>query len=214
MAAFIAISLLLHATLLLAWQPRLEWPLAGQQRINVAISPLQSVTAPAQAATGKTGQDHANTPPPPENPLPARTAARRHATPPSDGSPQQSQHNTRKEPAAAVATTSGAAELAQAALLARKNITVYLRRAVTANFNYPVLARRHGWQGQVKLAMHIEPDGRLTDLRVQQSSGHRILDHAALQALQAIRSIPEAVNWLQGHALDIVLPVEYRLLDS
>jgi TonB family protein len=76
------------------------------------------------------------------------------------------------------------------------------------------MARRYGWQGKVKLAMHIAPDGQLTDLRVQQSSGHRILDHAALQTLQTIRNIPEAVNWLQGHALDIVLPVEYRLLDS
>jgi protein TonB len=214
MAVFITVSLILHATLLVAWQPQLEWPLAGQQLINVALSPLQPAAAPAQAVAGKNHDNPTKKPSPPEHVMPTKTAAQRPATTPPGSPLKKPQHDTRKHPLAAAAPASATAVLAQTALLASKNITVYLQRTVTANFHYPALARRHGWQGKVKLAMHIAADGRLSELRVQQSSGHNILDHAALQTLQAISSIPEAVNWLQGHALDIVLPVEYRLLDS
>ena len=84
---------------------------------------------------------------------------------------------------------------------------------ITRELTYPAIARRKGWQGVVKLELHIEADGSITHLQVDKTSGYSILDKAAMQCLQ-LASIPGAAQWLQGHAIDIVVPVEYRLLDS
>lgn len=84
---------------------------------------------------------------------------------------------------------------------------------ITRELTYPAIARRKGWQGIVKLELHIEADGSITDLQIDETSGYSILDKAALQCLQ-LASIPGAAQWLRGHATNIVVPVEYRLLDS
>jgi len=203
MKAFVAVSLLLHAALLLIWQPRLELPVAGQRLITVTVNSQQSVQRSSYA-------DASNATRIPIAPsVPKRGVS-------SKALAQRQPEKTHQEKLAQTTTASAAAHTTRSepALLARKNITVYLQKTVAANFHYPVLARRQGWQGKVRLAMHIEANGKLSSIRVQQSSGHGILDQAAMQTLQTIKHIPEAVSWLQGHALDIVLPVEYRLLDS
>ena len=84
---------------------------------------------------------------------------------------------------------------------------------ITRELTYPAIARRKGWQGIVKLELHIEADGSITDLQIDETSGYSILDKAALQCLQ-LASIPGAAQWLRGHAINIVVPVEYRLLGS
>ena len=84
---------------------------------------------------------------------------------------------------------------------------------ITRELTYPAIARRKGWQGVVRLELHIEADGSITNLHIDQTSGYSILDKAAMQCLQ-LASIPGAALWLQGQAIDIVVPVEYRLVDS
>jgi outer membrane biosynthesis protein TonB len=46
---------------------------------------------------------------------------------------------------------------------------------------------------------------------VEQTSGYPVLDRAALQSLQ-LASVPDAEQWMQGQAIDIIIPVEYRLV--
>jgi len=84
---------------------------------------------------------------------------------------------------------------------------------ITRQLSYPAIARRKGWQGVVRLELHIEPDGRISDLQIDQTSGYAVLDKAALQSLQ-LANIPEAAQWLNGETVDIVVPVEYRLVDG
>jgi protein TonB len=84
-------------------------------------------------------------------------------------------------------------------------------RLVSSRFHYPVLARRKGMEGIVRLQVHIESDGRISRLQVQQTSGYPVLDQAALQSLQ-LASVPDAAQWMNGHAIDIIIPVEYRLV--
>ena len=45
--------------------------------------------------------------------------------------------------------------------------------------NYPIEAREQQWEGVVALTVTVEPDGRASDCKVTQSSGHAILDAAA-----------------------------------
>ncbi len=84
---------------------------------------------------------------------------------------------------------------------------------VTQRLSYPAIARRKGWQGVVILALHIESDGLISDLHVNETSGYAALDQAAMKSLQ-LASIPGARQWLHGHSIDLLIPIEYRLLDS
>ena len=81
-------------------------------------------------------------------------------------------------------------------------------------FSYPMLARRRGWQGTVRIGMRISADGHISRLHIVETSPHPLLDRAALATLGKVKSIPQARAWLAGRYSDIVLPVEYRLTDS
>ena len=56
--------------------------------------------------------------------------------------------------------------------------------------HYPHLARKLGWQGTVLLHVQVGADGRCTAVQLQRSSGHTVLDEAALQAVRTWRFIP------------------------
>jgi protein TonB len=81
-------------------------------------------------------------------------------------------------------------------------------------FVYPMLARRRGWQGEVAVALRIEPDGRVRALRVARSSGYAVLDRDALATLNRVGVLPRAAAWLNGHAYDTEVPVIYRLTEG
>lgn len=87
-----------------------------------------------------------------------------------------------------------------------------LRQAFSLHFYYPRLAVRKGWQGQVNIGLHVNADGQLSNIRVVDSSGYGILDHAAVSSLGKVEILSTAIALLDGHSLDLVLPVEYHLL--
>lgn len=89
-----------------------------------------------------------------------------------------------------------------------------LLKLLSANFNYPALARRNNWEGSVEVRLRIEPSGSLSHIRITRSSGYPVLDTAALKNLRNIAAVPSAQNWLNGHYYDLVLPIEYRLIDG
>lgn len=53
--------------------------------------------------------------------------------------------------------------------------------------DYPAVARRRGWQGTVIVAVTCAADGRVTVAVVVRSSGHDVLDDAALAAIRRWR---------------------------
>lgn len=55
---------------------------------------------------------------------------------------------------------------------------------------YPVEAVRNGWQGEVLLRIAVAPDGQVSHVSVEKSSGHAILDQAALRAVRLWKGIP------------------------
>ncbi|NOZ10886.1 MAG: energy transducer TonB [Gammaproteobacteria bacterium] len=89
-----------------------------------------------------------------------------------------------------------------------------LRLALDRYFTYPPLARKYGWQGEVRLNARLGADGQLHNIRVSRSSGYAILDDDAVYTLQqigAVPPIPPASQWLGGQDYDFELPVIYRL---
>ncbi len=88
-----------------------------------------------------------------------------------------------------------------------------LNQAFEPHFHYPRLARKRGWQGTVELGLHISASGTLSNIRVMQSSGYRVLDRAAIRSLQQLGTLPEAKGWLtQGY--DGIFPIHYELIDG
>ena len=119
-------------------------------------------------------------------------------------------HAARAPAATAVAGAAAAARPRPATPGPR--IEAALRLRLAEHFRYPPLARRRGWEGTVRLGLRIEPDGRLTRVRVLAGSGYAVLDRAAARALERVGRVPEAAGWLGGRPFDMVLPVEYRLV--
>lgn len=50
--------------------------------------------------------------------------------------------------------------------------------------SYPYLARKRGYEGRVMLEVMVCADGTAAEVRVKESSGHEILDRAALESVQ------------------------------
>lgn len=75
---------------------------------------------------------------------------------------------------------------------------------------YPYLAQRQEWEGTVYLSILINPEGLVHKLKVNQTSGHKVLDAAAVKAVQTWKFVP-AREGSKAVSSSIVLPVEFRL---
>jgi len=219
---FLGISVAAHMAVLLAWQSSAYTPGHTGQTVHLSVitqagdnhePPSPLTESPTQAAPDNTVLSK-QTKAPPTGVTATLTAIQDMAARPA--------RMSSLEQAPAVAhpvkvTTAASTSMASNPVLQQEETDRHLRRSVmeliTRELTYPAIARRKGWQGIVKLELHIEADGSITDLQVDETSGYSILDKAALQCLQ-LASIPGAAQWLRGHATNIVVPVEYRLLDS
>ena len=110
------------------------------------------------------------------------------------------------------ASANSAAHTAASLAQRRNHIRARLQRELATFFRYPYMARRRGWHGRVVLGLSIMPSGQISRVAVQQSSGHALLDEAALTAVHRITTLDWAPALLQGDAVEIQLPVIYRLL--
>lgn len=81
-----------------------------------------------------------------------------------------------------------------------------IRDSILANLHYPMLARRKGWSGKVEVAFLIKPDGQISELRIQTSSGYSVLDEQALDAIR--RSAPFTPPRI---AALLIMPVTFQL---
>ena len=77
---------------------------------------------------------------------------------------------------------------------------------------YPESARRAGIQGTTLLRIHIETDGRVSDVSVERSAGHQSLDQAAADAVRRWRFEP-ALSSSGPVAMSALVPVEFRIGD-
>ncbi|OHE77437.1 MAG: hypothetical protein A2107_14435 [Verrucomicrobia bacterium GWF2_62_7] len=79
--------------------------------------------------------------------------------------------------------------------------------------SYPQTARLRGWQGTVILSVEVLPDGGAGEVGVVKSSGRRVLDEAAMQAVRGWRFLPARVNQDPIRSL-VEIPVSFRLTNT
>lgn len=75
---------------------------------------------------------------------------------------------------------------------------------------YPELARRRGYEGVVLLEVLVTEEGSVGELRVARSSGHTVLDRAAVQTVGEWRFVPGRRGDLPV-AMRVRIPVRFRL---
>ena len=61
---------------------------------------------------------------------------------------------------------------------------IRLRKEISLNWVYPLVAARRGQQGKVYVLFSIERDGKVSYIKVLESSGHTLLDEAVIATLK------------------------------
>lgn len=221
MTAFITASIAVHAGALLM-SPRqlpLELDIGGQaQALQVSLAALPS-PKPAQtdlAALEAKPELRRRTPvPQPPEPVPSTAAT----AVPKDAPKVVPDTNQELPDVAAVQAEPDAVTLAvtppqPSSLTISQHISAALHSELARRFEYPWLARKRGWQGEVTLSLRVADNGHLSDWEIFKTSGHSVLDKSALKAARAIHHLPQARGLLNGRSLQLTIPVRYQLLDS
>ena len=82
----------------------------------------------------------------------------------------------------------------------------HVRGQVLNQLGYPAIARRRGWCGKLVLGFVLCADGSVENLVVLKSSGHGILDHAAMQAV--VKTAPFSGGYPKT---EVRLPINFQL---
>lgn len=85
-----------------------------------------------------------------------------------------------------------------------------LRRRIQEALRYPGVARRRGLSGTVELEIFVQPNGAISDVAVVDSSSHRVLDEAAMEAVRSLPPLPFP-SGLTPRSLRVRLPVVFEL---
>lgn len=199
---FLGISCAAHLVLLMYPAAPPAPPAAVHGDAGLQVTLVRRVDATPAAAPAPAGN---------ARPQPVTTRARTAPAP----RPQPAQARATQPAQPAAATAQAASAPAQESRSAPGTpLLASLRNAIQPHFHYPLLARRRGWEGTVRIGLHISANGEISRLHIVETSRHPILDQAAIDCLSRLRQMPEAIAWLDGHDSDIVLPVEYRLTDG
>jgi len=75
---------------------------------------------------------------------------------------------------------------------------------------YPRIAVNQRWEGEVMLRVSVDAFGRALAVSVEQSSGHRLLDTSAQQAVMGWRFNP-AIRGGRAVASSVLVPFEFKL---
>jgi len=83
--------------------------------------------------------------------------------------------------------------------------------AVQRRYRYPRPARRARLQGEVVLEFRVDKGGRIHDVRVLSSSGHRLLDRAAVESVEQVAAVPPPPAELDWHDRKVKVAFVYAL---
>lgn len=78
-------------------------------------------------------------------------------------------------------------------------------RQLARHLLYPEEAIARGLEGEALVTLFLDADGNAVAARLERSSGHAILDDAAVAAARQVSALPE------GEPREVLLPVRFRL---
>lgn len=209
-AAFAGV-LLVHGGLM-AWQLLPQPPVAIPQQQVIRISMVAPSTPPAPPQA----QPEPPPAPPPAPEIPPAPKGMKKAEPPQPQreekkpAPPEKTEAAQPQPPAPVMQTSGqqAPDATQRQAAITEPVAAdYLRNPPPV---YPRAALRKRQQGTVLVAVQVSMQGLPLRVRIDRSSGHRLLDAAALEAVRNWRFVP-ARRGSERVEAGVVVPVEFRI---
>ncbi len=75
---------------------------------------------------------------------------------------------------------------------------------------YPVLARKRGWEGTVIFRVWVLKDGSPSKISLYQTSGYKVLDRAAINALKRWHFLPGTLDSIPQES-EVLVPVHFLL---
>ncbi|HVZ01262.1 MAG TPA: energy transducer TonB, partial [Dongiaceae bacterium] len=117
-------------------------------------------------------------------------------------------------PAAAPSTSQGSAAAARAPAAAISDAPVLVTNpnyAGACPIQYPERARRRNQEGTVLIHALIDTAGRPVEVTVVSSSGHRLLDEAARDAIAGCAFVPQRVGGRPVKAI-VEIPIPFKLI--
>ena len=112
-----------------------------------------------------------------------------------------------EKPAREISTADNSKQINQ------EQVTTLLKTEFTKYFYYPKAARRRNYQGDLILSFIINDLGNIENIRVQESSGYKILDDAAIESIRKIKLNTQLKNILTSSTTVQKLPVSYALVN-
>jgi protein TonB len=94
---------------------------------------------------------------------------------------------------------------------ARGNYGSLLSREFAKYKQYPRLAQMRGWQGTVKVELHIDASSNIRSSSVIESSNYEVLDKQALEMVRKATPLPQPPEALRGREFTIIVPINFRL---
>lgn len=83
---------------------------------------------------------------------------------------------------------------------------LYIKDRILNRIIYPNLARRMGWHGKVLTSFIIHVDGTVSDVKILNSSGFKVLDENAVSTIKDVSPFPKPPITAK-----IIIPITYRL---
>lgn len=77
--------------------------------------------------------------------------------------------------------------------------------------SYPPDARKKGQEGEVRVKFTLDRYGDILARSVATSSGHAVLDAAALKVFDEMGKLPTPPNQLEGDSFTLMIPLNYRI---
>lgn len=217
LAAGVAVSVLLHVVVIVAWlrQPVVTPVALGAPTVTVDL------LAPAPLAVAPTAQAVAQpVSPPSSEPQTQPDAGVRLAPRKVVKKKQPVQQETVKKtqqsdkppspPAASVVPTPAPPSTVQTAMAAQVTAARFEANYLSAPAVYPPLSQRLGEEGRVLLRVEVSADGRPLHIALKTSSGFERLDQAAIKAVARWQFKPAQQNG-SAVASTVDVPVRFKL---
>ncbi len=93
----------------------------------------------------------------------------------------------------------------------RRGYTRQIRHRIAQKKFYPAVARRRGFEGEPVIAFILNKDGSLGHLVLDKTSGHKMLDQAALKTVKKGAPFPEIPEQLNLKIFKFKLPISFAL---
>jgi len=87
----------------------------------------------------------------------------------------------------------------------------HIQSLIAGYRHYPRRARLQGQQGTARVLFTLDREGKVVHSRIEQSSGHDLLDREVLAMIERAQPLPPIPDRVGRSRLELILPVEFEL---